>query len=212
MNSFSADEKEEKKLPKLLSIKKNYSFKWNKLLFEDKEPCIFHDTALNLERELIFDLWENNFDIEKNIHINEHLQIHYGHEQKCLPFILRIENINGVIQRGRDLKRICYFNPTSFIQTGLIYKIFARFEEKIYNVLKIPHNELLNRGGLIRLECTQKIPRNKVIYFRNLIVCFEKIENVLHRRKEKHCLIARITYGEVLLSNDKSLLQNLFNK
>ena len=212
MNSFSADEKEEKKLPKLLSIKKNYSFKWNKLLFEDKEPCIFHDTALNLERELIFDLWENNFDIEKNIHINEHLQIHYGHEQKCLPFILRIENINGVIQRGRDLKRICYFNPASLIQTGLIYKIFARFEEKIYNVLKIPHNELLDSGGLIRLECTQKIPRNKVIYFRNLIVCFEKIENVLHRRKEKHCLIARIIYGEVLLSNDKSLLQNLFNK
>ena len=199
---FSFDE-EEKKFPELLAIKKNYSFKWEKLISEDEMPYIFQDTRLNLEGEKIFDLWENNFDIEKNVHINENLQIHYEHEQKCLPFLLRIENINGVIQRGKDLKRIYYFKPTSLIQTGLIYEISARFEEKIYDVLKIPHNELLDSGGLIRLEYAQKIPRNKVIYFRNLIVCFEKIEKVLHRRKEKYCLIARIIYGEVLLSNDK---------
>ena len=135
-------------------------------------------------------MWENNFDIEKNVHITEHLQIHYKHEQKCLPFLLRIENINGVIQRGKDLKRICYFNPTSLIQSGLIYEIFANFEEKIYDVLKIPHNKRLDSGGLIRLVCTQKIPRNKVIYFRNLIVCFEKVEKVLHRGKERYCFIA----------------------
>ena len=103
-------------------------------------------------------MWENNFDIEKNVHINQHLQIHYKHNQKCLPFLLRIENINGVIQRGRDLKRICYFNPTSLIQTGLVYEISASFENKIYDVLKIPHNELLDSGGLIRLVCAQRIP------------------------------------------------------
>ena len=200
---FSLDEEEEQIFPELLAIKKNYSFKWEKLISEDEMPYIFQDTRLNLEGEKIFDLWENNFDIEKNVHINENLQIHYEHEQKCLPFLLRIENINGVIQRGKDLKSICYFKPTSLIQTGLIYEIFARFEEKRYDVLKIPHNELLDSGGLIRLVCAQKIPRNKVIYFRNLIVCFEKIEKVLHRRKEKYCLIARIIYGEVLLSNDK---------
>ena len=194
---FSCEDEEEKEFPELLAIKKNYSFKWEKLLFENEKPCIFHDTKLNLEGEKIFDLWENNFDIEKNVHINQHLQIHYKHNQKCLPFLLRIENINSVIQRGRNLKRICYFNPTSLIQTGLIYEISASFENKIYNVLKIPHNELLDSGGLIRLVCAQRIPRNKVVYFRNLIVCFEKIEKVLHRRMEKHCLIARIIYGEV---------------
>ena len=89
------------------------------------------------------------------------------------------------------------------IQTGLVYEISASFENKIYDVLKIPHNELLDSGGLIRLVCAQRIPRNKVVYFRNLIVCFEKTEKVLHRRMEKHCLIARIIYGEVLLPNDK---------
>ena len=83
---FSIDEKkfsdDEKKSFELLPIKKKYSFKWNKLVFEDESPFVFHDTRLNLEREQIFDLWENNFDIEKNVHINEHLQIHYETRRK----------------------------------------------------------------------------------------------------------------------------------
>ena len=99
----SSDQKkissDQKKIFHLLPIKKNYSFKWNKLIFEDDVPCIFHDSILNLKREQIFDF--------------------------------------------------------------------------------------------------------KVIYFRNLIVCFERIEKVLHRRKEKYCFITQIISGEVLLSNDK---------
>ena len=119
----------EEKSFELSSIKKNYSFQWNKLIFED-EPSIviFNDSVLDLEREQIFDLWENNFDIEKNVHINEHLQIHYENEkEKCIPFLLRIENINGVIEVGRDLNEVIYFKPTSLIQTGLIYELFAEF-------------------------------------------------------------------------------------
>ena len=199
---FSCSKNENKPF-ELLPISKESCHKWHKLLFEDEEPFIFQDTQLNLENELIFDLWENSFDIENNVHINDHLQIHYEHNQKCVPFILRIENINGVVQRGRDLKRIHYFNPSSLIQSGLIFDIFARFEDEIYDVLKISHNELLDSGGLIQLVATQRLPQNKVIYFRNLLVCFEKIEKLVHRKKEKHCLVARIIYVEVLLSNDK---------
>ena len=193
-----------KKLPEseLLSVNKKYCFKWKKLLFEDEEPFIFHDTKLDLENELIFDLWENSFNIEKNLHINNHLQIHYEHNQKCVPFILRIENINGVVERGRDLKRIQYFKPTSLIRAGLIYEIFADFEGKLYDVLKIPDNELLDNGNLIRLNCSQKLPISKVIYFRNLLVCFEKIEKLVHRKKETRCIVARIIYGEVLLNEN----------
>ena len=55
------------------------------------------------------------------------------------------------MQRGRDLKRIHYFNPSPLIRTGLIYEIFAKFEDKIYGS-KIPHNELLDSGRLIRLR------------------------------------------------------------
>ena len=120
-----------------------------------------------------------------------------------MPLILKIENINGVIQRGRDFKRIHYFKPTALIQTSLIYEIFARFEDKICDNLKVPYNELIDNGGLIRLICTQKLPQNRVIYFRNLLVCFEKVKKLVHRRKESYYLVARIIYGEVLLQNNK---------
>ena len=109
---MSCSKEEKNDFFELSVISKGYCFKWEKLLFEDDEPFIFHDSKLNRENELIFDLWENSFDIEKNVHINEHLQIHYEHNQKCVPFILKIENINSVIQCGRDLKRIHYFNPS----------------------------------------------------------------------------------------------------
>lgn len=184
---------------KFLTSKTN-CFKWNKLVFEDEEPYIFHDTRLDLTNEKIFDLWENEFDIGKNVHINTHSQIHYEYKEKCLPFLLKIENINGVITRGRDLKRLLYFKPTSLVQTGIIYEIFAKFEDKIFEYLKIPHHELLD-DRLIRFSA-QRLPRNTVTYFRNLIVCFEKVEEVIHRKKKKYCLVSRIIYGEVLLPKD----------
>ena len=194
-----------KKVFNLSSIKKNYSSKWKKLILEDDPTIvIFHDSVLDLEKEQTFDLWENNFNIEKKLHINEHLQIHYqNEEEKCVPFLLKIENINGVLERGNDLNRVIYFKATSLIQSGLIYELFGKIEDKIYNFLKIQPNELLDSGGLIRLNCAQKLPRNKVTYFRNLIICFERIEKVIHRRREKYCFVTRIISGEVLLSNDK---------
>ena len=56
---MSSCSKDENKPFELLPISKESSHKWHKLLFEDEEPFIFHDTQLNLENELIFDLWEN---------------------------------------------------------------------------------------------------------------------------------------------------------
>ena len=91
-----------------------------------------------------------------------------------------------------------YFKPMSLGQASLIYDIFAKFEEKIYESHKILHNQLLDEG-LIRLYGTQRLQKNKITYFRNLIVCFERIEKVHHRNKDKYCLIVRTLDGEVLL-------------
>ena len=168
--------REEKNFPELLPISDKYSFKWEKLIFEDEEPFIFHDTTLNLENKLIFDLWENSFDIESNVHICDHLRIHYKRDQKYVPFILKIENINGVVQRGRDLKRINYFNPSSLIQTGLIFDIFARFEDKIYDVLKISQHDLLDSGGLIRLKCSQRLPKTKLYILEICLSVLKKLK------------------------------------
>ena len=184
---------------KFLTSKTN-CFKWNKLVFEDEEPYIFHDMRLDLTNEKNFDLWGNEFDIAKSIHFNTHLQIHYEYEEKCLPFLLKIENINGVITRGTNLKRLLYFKPTSLVQTSMIYEIFAKFEDKIFEYLEIPHCELLD-DGLIQFSA-QRLPRNIVTYFKNLIVCFEKVEEVIHRKKKKYCLVSRIIHGDVLLPKD----------
>ena len=156
---YSSDE--EKNFPEILQQKESYGFKWNKLDFKDENPYVFLDSKLDLKKEKIFDLWEIEFDIDKNVHINEQSQIHYEYNNRCLPYLLRIENINVMIQKGRDLKRIHYFKPTAIGQTELIYKMFAKFEDKIYNYLKIEHNQLLD-DGLIRLTGTQRLPQNKV--------------------------------------------------
>ena len=61
---------------------------------------------------------------------------------------------------------------------------------------------------MIRLEGIQRLPINKITYFQNLIVCFEKMEKVTYRNKEKYCLIARVIDGEVLLPKKKNQCYN----
>ena len=47
-----------------ISAKKNI-YEWNKLDFEFDTPFIFHDSRLDVEKEKIFYLWENKFEIKK---------------------------------------------------------------------------------------------------------------------------------------------------
>ena len=182
----------------LTRIKHGYSFKWNKLLFEYEHPYIFHDMKLHLENEIIFDMWENNFNLNKIHFANEN--IHYEHEGNCIPFILRFEQISGVVERsGRNADRNHYFRPTALIQTSLIHDIFAQFVDKITNDLKVNYNDVVDNVRF-QLSCSQKLPINRVLYFRNLLVCFEKVEKIFFRRKNQHHLIARVLGGEVLLN------------
>ena len=103
----------------LLPYKKNVSFKWEKLEFNNDFKFLTDD--------LTFNLWNNNFDLQKNIHINDNLEIHYN-GKGCVYFKLKIENINRTIERGQ-VERIRYFRPSSLIQTGLIYDIFSVLEK-----------------------------------------------------------------------------------
>ena len=52
----------------LLPYKKNVSFKWEKLKFGN-EFNFFTDC-------IIFNLWNNNLELPKNLHLNENLEIH----------------------------------------------------------------------------------------------------------------------------------------
>ena len=151
-----------------------------------------------LTDSLTFNLWNNNFDLQKNIYINDNLEIHYKHGEVCVYFKLKIENINGTIERGQ-VERIRYFRPTSLIQTGLIYDIFSVLEDKICEKLDINFLDIIDRAGLIRITCKQRLPLNKVVYFRDLIVIFDRIEKVTYRGKRKYCIVSNMISGDVLL-------------
>ena len=170
--------------------KKNVSFKWEKLEFNNEFNF--------LTDGLTFNLWNNNFNLQKNIHINDNLEIHYKHGEECVYFKLKIENINGTIERGQ-VERIRYFRPTSLIQTGLIYDIFSVLEDKICEKLDINFLDIINRAGLIRITCKQRLLLNKVVYFRDLIVIFDRIEKVTYRGKRKYCIVSNMISGDVLL-------------
>ena len=87
----------------LLPYKTNVSFKWEKLEFNNE---------FNFIDSLTFNLWNNNFDLQKNTHINDNLEIRYGED--CVYFKLKIEYIHGTIEQGQ-IERIRYFRPTSLI-------------------------------------------------------------------------------------------------
>ena len=174
----------------LFPYKKNVSFKWEKLQLENKDIFLSNNLTLNL--------WDNNFELEKNIHITDDLKIHYRDGNKCLFFKLKIDNINGTIEKGQ-VEKICYFRPTSLIQTGLIYDIFNALEDKVCEKLDINFLDIIDRSGLLRIDSKQNIPLDKVVYFRDLIVIFDRIDKVNHRGKIKYCIVCNIIAGDVLL-------------
>ena len=174
----------------LLPYKKNVSFKWEKLEFNN-------DFSF-LTNSLTFNLWNNSFDLQNRIHINDNLKIHYKDGENCVYFKLKIESINGTIERGQ-IERIRYFRPTSLIQTGLIYDIFSVLEDKICEKLDINFLDIIDRAGLIRITCKQRLPLNKVVYFKDLVVILDRIEKVTYRGKRKYCIVSNMISGDVLL-------------
>ena len=173
----------------LQPYKKNVSFKYEKLELanEDKD-----------KDDIFFNLWDNNFELQKKIHITDDLKIHYKNENKCLIFKLKMDNINGTIEKGQ-IEEIRYFRPTSLIQTGLIYDIFSVLEDKLCDKLKISFLDIIDRLGMFRINSKQDIPLNKVVYLKDLIVVFDYVEKVNYKGKIKYCIVCNIVKGDILL-------------
>ena len=166
-----------------------------------KKTFIYEKLDLTNENDeiddIIFNLWENNFNLKEKVHItDENLNIHYRNENKCVTFKLKFDNISGTIDKKDE---ICYFRPTSLIQTGLIYDILAVFEDKLCEKLKISFLDIVNRLGMFRLNCQQHIPLNRVVYLRDLIVAFKRVDKIDCKGKMKYCIVSNIVQGDILL-------------
>ena len=176
----------------LQQYKKNVSFKYEKLELAD-------DCKNDNNDGEYFNLWDNNFNLEEKIHITDDLKIHYKNDEKqCLIFKLKFDNINGTIDKGQ-IEGIRYFRPTSLIQTGLIYDIIGVIEDKLCDKLKVSFLDIVDRLGMFRLNCKQDIPLNKVVYLRDLIVTFDRVDKVQHNGKTKYCIVSNIVCGDILL-------------
>ena len=177
----------------LQPYKKNVSFKYKKLQLQNKTEDKDKD-----KDDIFFNLWDNNFELAKKIHITDNLKIHYKNEDKCLVFKLNIDNINGTVQPGQ-VEEIRYFRPTSLVQTGLIYDMFAVLEDKLCEKLDINFLDIIDRLGMFRLNCKQNIPLNKVVYLKDLVVMFDHVDKVKYREKIKYCIVCNIIKGDILL-------------
>ena len=183
-------------------IRKKYSFEWENI--DDdylSNAFIWLDSRLDLKTVKTFDFWKNDFDL-KNLHFTEHNHIHYADEDQCYPFLLKIENICGIIERGENDDRKHYFKPTALLQTGFISDIFAQIEDKMIYELDVDYNTICNTNKFEISDSAKKLPIEQIIYLRNVIVAFEKIETVTIRRREKNKIISRIIAGEILLNKN----------
>ena len=81
----------------------------------------------------------------------------------------------------------------------MIYDIFAVLEDKICEKLNINFLDIIDRAGLIRIGTKKRLPLNKVVYLRDLIVVFDRIEKVTYRGKSKYCIVSNLISGDVLL-------------
>ena len=170
--------------------KKNVSFRYEKL-------DLANENDENNDDDIIFNLWENNFRLSEKIHItDDNLKIHYRHQNRCLTFKLKFDNISGTIDK---IDEICYFRPTSLIQTGLIYDILAVLEDKLCEKLKISFLDIVNRLGMFRLNYQQHIPLNRVVYLKDLIVAFKRVDKINCKGKIKYCIVSDIVQGDILL-------------
>ena len=178
----------------LQPYKKNVSFIYQKLDLRNENDN--NDNNDDDDDDIIFNLWNNNFKLEEKIHITDDNLIHYRHKKKCLTFKLKFDNISGTIDK---INEICYFRPTSLIQTSLIYDILTVLEDKLCDKLKISFLDIVNRLGMFRLNCQQHIPLNRVVYLRDLIVAFKRVDKIDNKGKIKYCIVSDVMQGDILL-------------
>ena len=183
-------------------LKKKYSYEWEKI--SEENPCIWNDSFLSLKNEKIFDFWKNEFDVEKYMHFNDNGKIHYHliEEKRCVPFIIRFENICGIIDRGEKEDRNHYFKAASLLQTSYIHELFNKFEEKMMNDFNINYHSIID-SGKFKIESKKKLPLNQIVYLRNLIVIFEEVQKLKVRGRKKAKIVARIISGEILLNKNQ---------
>ena len=133
--------------------------------------------------------------LKKNAHICDNLDFHYVYNGKCIPFLLKIENCCMMLRKGNHLARIKYLEPFSIRISSFLWQVHSNFVEKLNELTKKTNVPL--DSGFIRIDAGH-LSLEKVTYFKNLIICYKKME-ITYKNREKYALIARVISGQILL-------------
>ena len=168
---------------------RHHKYKWKNLEFdalEKKLASVFHDSLIDINEHKIFE-HEHDFHINKNVHICDNLDFHYVYNGKCIMFLLKIENSCMTVRKGNHLARMRYLELFSIGISSSLWQFHSDFVENV------PLD-----SGSICIDAGH-LPLEKVTYFKNLIICYKKMEKVTYKNREKYALIAHVISGQILL-------------
>ena len=146
-----------------------------------------------------FDLIEREFDIPKNVCLCDNLNYHYHFSDGAGPLLIKIKYFKAAIMRGRHLTRNTYLELNSLGITQALWRInhelTAKISEKNNQPAYLVDNMLIciNAG---------RVSTNKITYFKELVVCYDNVEKVNYRGKEKYHINARVISGQILLPKE----------
>ena len=84
------------------------------------------------------------------------------------------------VTKGNHLARIKYLEPFSIGISSSLWQVHSDFLEKLNELTKKANVPL--DSGFIRIDAGH-LPLEKVPYFKNLIICYEKMEKITYKNR-----------------------------
>ena len=182
---------------------KDAKYKWKKLDIAETELRCWHDYRIDLEVDNVPESMEGKFDIPKNLCLCDNLNYHYHFSDGAGSLLIGIEYLEAAIIKGRHLARNTYLESHSMGITQALWKINIELSSKINEKTKELNNLLDNI--LIRINAG-RLPTNKITCFKDLIVCYDKVEKVNYRGRERYCINVRVISGQILLPKENQYM------
>ena len=174
-------------------------YKWRKLDKPRTELSYWNDYRIDLEVDNAFELSERKFDIVKDVCLCDNFSYYYHFSNGPRPFPLRIEYLEAAAVKIRHLVRNTYLDLSSQGMLQGLWKNNHELTSMLSYKLKKPACLVDNMLFCINAG---RLPTNKIISFKNLVVCYDGIKRVNYRGKERQQIVAKIISRQVLLPEE----------
>ena len=165
------------------------------------ERVVWEEIPIDLKINKVFDPIEGEFEILERDCLDRFLRFHYhldDYEQPIL-LLIKVRLIECATIKDRHLKRQTYLEPISQGVTQALWKINSLLINK--TIEGTNKNTPLLDMTLFHIKAG-RFPITKVTQFKDLIICYDRIEEVTYRGKKRNCLFAKIIDGQILLHHD----------